>query len=90
MLIMLQLTAALGDHWLRFSALRLSCSRRSVCAHSLRRLGGEGPPLKVATQTANLRVNGHFLIGLAVGHAWLAGQSCLRLPFSVFLALGVN
>lgn len=61
-----------------------------MCAHSLRRLGREGLLLKVAMQTANLRVNGHFLWpGSGVG---LVGWAKLSpAPFlSVFLALRVN
>lgn len=55
--------------WLWLSVFRFSWSRRSVCAHSLRRLGREGPSLKVAMQMSNLRVNRHFL--------WPASGVCL-------------
>lgn len=57
MLIMHQLTAVPA----LLSVLRLSWSRRSVCAHTLRRLATQGCALKVVVQTANLRLNGHFL-----------------------------
>lgn len=72
-----QLTAALSTTGSGFS-------RRSVCAHSLRRLGlREGPHSKVAMQTANLRVNGAFSLAWLLQHAWVC---CVKaVSISTFL-----
>lgn len=56
--IMHQLTAVLA---LLFCAQAFMEQTLSVCAHTLKRLAGQGSPLKVAAQTANLSLNGHFL-----------------------------
>lgn len=66
MLIMHHLTAVL---LLLFCAHAFMEQTLSVCAHTLRRLARQGPPLKVAVQTANLRLNGHFL--------WTGRGGCL-------------
>lgn len=57
-----------------------ACRLVSVCTHRPEKI--RGPRLKVAMQTANLRVNGHFLWPRPQSvSGWLRGQSCLRLPF---------
>lgn len=74
MLIMHQLTAVLA---------LLFCSgfhgADAQCVHTLRRLARQDCPLKVAVQTANWGLNGHFLgSGCAV---WLADWAKGLSPF---------
>lgn len=80
MLIMHQLTAVLA---LLFCAQAFMEQTLSVCTHTLRRLARQGSALKVAVQTAGLRLNGHFL--------WSGCGACLAdwaKPLSPFLARG--